>query len=122
VDGAQLIVLSEHVDYWNDIGWTDPYSAHKYSERQSAYAVQFAVGSVYTPEMVVDGHIELVGNDERGAIRAIEAASKEAKVPVRIASLRLDDDKTLAVHVEAGPTPIEVEPAQVRDGLTRDSG
>jgi hypothetical protein len=53
--------------------------------------------------MVVDGHIELVGSDERGAIRDIEAASKEAKVPVRIASLRLDDDKTLAVHVEAGP-------------------
>ena len=60
VDGAQLIVLSEHVDYWNRIGWTDPYSSRFFSDRQSAYGNRFGLSSVYTPQMVVDGETEFV--------------------------------------------------------------
>src|ERR1700756_328338 len=76
VSGVELIVLSEHVDYWNDIGWKDPFSSHEYSERQSAYAAQFGLGSVYTPQMVVDGRFEFVGSDERRANEAIKGAAK----------------------------------------------
>src|SRR5271169_3993333 len=86
VNGAELIVLSEHVDYWNDIGWKDPFSSHEYSERQSAYAAQFGRGSIYTPQMVVDGHIEFVGSDERRATQEIENATKVRKIPVSISS------------------------------------
>jgi hypothetical protein len=107
VRGAQLIVLSEHVDYWDDIGWKDPYSSHKYSERQSAYAVQFGRGSIYTPQMVVDGHFELVGSDEIGATQAIENAAKATKIPVTIAS-SLSDETTTTLHIEAGPLPSSV--------------
>src|SRR5260221_626270 len=90
VSGAELIVLSEHVDYWNDIGWKDPFSSHEYSERQSAYAAQFGLGSIYTPQIVVDGHFELVGSDERRATQAIERARKVRKIPV---SISLTDER-----------------------------
>jgi hypothetical protein len=75
VSGAELIVLSEHVDYWNDIGWRDPYSSHEYSERQSAYAAQFGLGGFYTPQMVVDGRFEFVGSDERRASQGVRKAA-----------------------------------------------
>lgn len=103
--GADLIVLSEHVDYWNDIGWRDPYSSHEYSERQSAYAGHFGLSGIYTPQMVVDGHFEFVGSDERRAAQAIENATKGAKTPVTISSIHLSDDHTVSLHLETGPLP-----------------
>ena len=105
VRGVELIVLSEHVDYWNDIGWRDPYSLHEYSQRQGAYAGHFGIGSVYTPQMVVDGNFEFVGSDERGAIEAIEGAAKTAKIPVSISSVHLEAGNAVTLHVEAGRLP-----------------
>ena len=104
ISGAELIVLSEHVDYWDDIGWKDPYSSHEYSERQSAYAAQFGLGTVYTPQMVVDGHFEFVGSDERRASQAIKEAVELPKAPVRL-SLGSSEGGDTIVHVEAGPLP-----------------
>jgi len=96
VNGAELIVL-------NDIGWKDPYSSHEYSERQRAYAARFARGRVYTPQMVIDGHLELVGSDERGAIAAVENEAKFVKVPLSLSAVHFDSSNKLSMHVEAGP-------------------
>jgi hypothetical protein len=114
VHGAELIVLSEHVDYWNHLGWTDPYSSHEYSERQSAYAGHFGLDTVYTPEMVVDGQFEFVGSDERRAVRAIRDAAKRIKAPVSVC-LGPNRGSSVAVHVKAGPLPaaIGAHPAAV---------
>jgi hypothetical protein len=89
VSGVELIVLSERVDYWNDIGWRDPYSLHEYSQRQGAYGGHFGITSVYTPQMVVDGHFEFVGSDERGAIEAQSKAQRKLQ-RYRSASLRFN--------------------------------
>src|SRR5438045_1836490 len=61
--GAQIIALSDHVDYWNHIGWRDPYSSHAFSVRQELYARRFRTSGPYTPQMVVDGRTEFVGSD-----------------------------------------------------------
>jgi hypothetical protein len=103
VNGAELIVLSEHVDYWNADGWWDPYSSHVYTERQNAYAARFAHGNVYTPQMVIDGHSELVGGDEQKAIQAVETETKFAKVPLKLSAIRVEGKNKLWMHVDAGP-------------------
>lgn len=115
IDGTELIVLSEHVDYWNGAGWKDPYSSLQYSQRQNAYAALFRLGSVYTPQMIVDGRYEFVGSDERRATEAIENASKSEKVMVNLSSAHLEFNSMVAVHVEAGrlPASIPVESADV---------
>lgn len=115
VNGARLIVLSEHVDYWNHIGWTDPYSSHFFSERQSAYGNRFGLSSVYTPQMVVDGQTEFVGNDSWLASKAVEKALALPKVAVRISDLSLDVAKMLEAHVDtdALPETLKVRKADV---------
>jgi hypothetical protein len=103
VRNADLIVLSEHVDYWDDIGWKDPYSSHEFSIRQGDYARRFRLEGPYTPQMVVDGDMELVGSDERRAIQVIENSIKTEKLPVVLSSIHREGNDNLAVHVETGP-------------------
>jgi hypothetical protein len=105
VAGAQLIVLSEHVDYWNHIGWTDPYSSRFFSDRQTAYSDRFGLSSVYTPQMVVDGASEFAGNDLRQASQAAQKALAVQKVAVRISAVSLDGSKTLQAHIDTDALP-----------------
>jgi hypothetical protein len=102
VPGVAMIVLSEHVDYWNHIGWKDPYSAHFYSERQSAYAKRFGLGSVYTPQMVVDGRSEFVGSNSELADKAFAKALGTPKLSVRLSSISIDTSNNLHAHLEVG--------------------
>ncbi len=76
VKDAEIIVLSEHVDYWNYLGWKDPFSSAQFSARQQQYGRRFGARGVYTPQMIVNGEAELIGSDERRARREIERAVK----------------------------------------------
>ena len=62
-DGRKIFALSFHVDYWNRLGWADPFSAKEYSQRQRTYAAQLNDNSVYTPQMIVNGSRQFVGSD-----------------------------------------------------------
>ncbi len=61
-DEVEVIGLSFHVDYWDYIGWKDPYAKRDYTIRQRVYARKFALNTIYTPQMIVNGKHEFVGS------------------------------------------------------------
>ena len=74
-----VVALSLHVDYWDYIGWKDPYAIAVATERQRAYASQFGKGFVYTPQMVVDGAAEAVGSHRSTVSDEIDARAQDAR-------------------------------------------
>jgi hypothetical protein len=92
MSGDQLVVgISEHVTYWNQLGWSDPYSAAIYTERQNAYGGRFNLDSVYTPQMVVNGAEQFVGNDASHLRSAVKRQLDQPEtVAVRILATKID--------------------------------
>jgi hypothetical protein len=76
VANAEIIALGEHVDYWDRLGWRDPFSSAVFTARQSEYdAKAFRTGNIYTPQLVVNGREAVVGSDYRAATSAIARAA-----------------------------------------------
>jgi hypothetical protein len=127
VPTAQVIVLSEHVDYWNRLGWRDPFSSEAFSARQTAYdRAVFQSGQIYTPQMVVGGQLQLIGSDYRAAIGAIRQVAAQPQ-PVSVTVAATAGASGLDVHVTAGTASgggiergLEVVVAIAEDGLTRE--
>lgn len=101
--GAQLIVLSEHVDYWNHDGWKDPYSSSALTQRQSAYDSGFGITDLYTPQMIADGTAVLRLNDSQQMSQALAKAAAAPAIPVRIDSVKIEGSNPplLRAHIEA---------------------
>jgi len=105
VRNAHLVVLSEHVDYWDHTGWRDPYSSHASSERQGLYAQHLNLQTVYTPQMIVNGESEFVGSNEQRALREIGKAARNPSVAITLSAIRFTRDLPLAMHVRIDPLP-----------------
>ena len=112
ISTEQLIVLSEHVEYWNHDGWTDPYSSHTLTERQDAYGQHFHLASVYTPQMIVDGTEQFVGNNGKQAEKVLLTAATAMKVPVQIKGAALDGS-VIHAHIDAAPLPDHAKKSDV---------
>ena len=83
VEGAEVIAFEAHVDYWNSLGWADPYSSPRWTERQTEYASTFG-NDPYTPELVVDGRSNFVGSNAREAHDEIGKAARQPKAEITI--------------------------------------
>jgi hypothetical protein len=114
--GEEVILLGEHVDYWNYIGWTDRFSSKQFSQRQSEYASALRA-EVYTPQMVIDGREQFVGNDAAEVASRIVAAAKRP-MPGQV-SLAWEGDRRLRVAVQSAPAvKAKVLLAITEDGLS----
>jgi hypothetical protein len=102
VPGAQLIVLSEHVTYWDQLGWKDPNSSQAFTDRQSSYENALGVDQVYTPQFVIDG-TQSVSLEKLQALEdALNKAKADAKVSITIGDVKTDasDPTLLRAHIE----------------------
>jgi hypothetical protein len=103
VNGAEVIVLGEHVDYWDGQGWHDRFSSHQYTERQNEYCGRLHVDNAYTPQMIVDGTDQFVGNDAIHAINAIQHAAQTPKIKLILSQPVVDAQKVSASVSASAP-------------------
>ena len=104
LNDAPVYALSFHVDYWNRLGWADPYSSPQISERQREYAAAAGSNRIYTPQMIVNGEVEFVGSNGRLADQALkDALSQDIFAALAVESA--DGDASVTVAYEATDAP-----------------
>jgi hypothetical protein len=100
-----VLALSFHVDYWNNLGWKDPYSSAENTRRQRAYAQHMDLRYVYTPQMVVQGSLQATGSDRTAIKNQIETARKLPRVDVTLTR----DGQEVQVAVAETTRPVEAD-------------
>jgi hypothetical protein len=117
---GEVIPLAFHVDYWNYIGWRDPFSDAAWSRRQRAYLRTLGGNSVYTPQAVIGGRRQCLGGDAPCIRAAVEAAAAQAEGQVTLA-FGSDAESavglTVAARAPAGAPPLDVMVAVFEKGL-----
>ncbi len=95
-----VLPLAFHVDYWDRLGWKDPYSSRGATDRQRGYAMRFGTTQIYTPQMVIDGTRQAVGSNRARVSLALDAAATHATpaVPLRLGR----EGGSLAIAIGAG--------------------
>jgi hypothetical protein len=84
-DRPDILALSFHVDYWDGLGWKDPFSSREATQRQERYKTLLDLATVYTPQIVVDGRWQAVGSDRDAVERALDAARRDhANLPIAL--------------------------------------
>lgn len=122
IEGVEVIAISEHVDYWNRLGWSDRFSSPAYSERQGEFARAFR-SQLYTPQLVIDGRLEVIGSDWPAVRASIVEAASHPHATVAVSATHSPDSQ-LTVNVTARDLPAHaggdatrIVIALVEDGL-----
>jgi hypothetical protein len=119
--GIEVIPLALHVDYWNRLGWRDPFSNESFSIRQRQYAEWMEEGRVYTPQLVVSGKEHCVGSS-RDCIEELVRKSAAEVDPVQLSVSGVSGDGSIAVTVDISgnsrPTRLVLYVALRQRGMT----
>lgn len=119
--GVELILLGEHVEYWNGPGWKDRFSAPVFTERQNDYVRSLHLATAYTPQLIVDGHLQTVGGNGPEIKRIIAESSRTQKTAT--VSLKLLSPDKLQVSVSAPKdAKLSLSLAITEDNLTTKIG
>jgi hypothetical protein len=104
VNEVEIIAIEEHVDYWDHLGWRDPFSSHDWTARQEDYARSFGHAGIYTPQLVVNGRRDLVGSSSREARQDIVEASKVPNASLRFSNLEVSlNSAAFSITIENAP-------------------
>lgn len=106
---GKVIPLAFHVDYWDHLGWRDPFSAADWTRRQQLYAGALRLRSAYTPQMVVNGARQFVGSNAVALDAALAEESKQAP----FGSVRVSAKRDSALHVSVGAKVTAAQPVDV---------
>jgi hypothetical protein len=101
VEGVEVLGLSNHVDYWDRLGWRDPFSSPFFSARQSTYSSDvFNSQDVYTPQLVVNGSLQAIGSDTNAVRRILRQAAERPRAAVTVAATEKDRVARIAVRID----------------------
>jgi hypothetical protein len=103
--GTPILGLSFHVDYWNHLGWKDPYSSKVFTDRQKMYASIMNLNSIYTPQMIINGNSEFVGSDLFNIKKNITAVpGNHSMLNIRLSNpVRSGDELTVNYMIDKNP-------------------
>lgn len=102
--GKPVYMLAFHVDYWNQLGWKDKFSAAEFTARQRQYADWMKLETIYTPQVVVNGISEYVGSNERSIVKAIDASLERGTDNALTLKGTLNNDRVQVDYTVTGST------------------
>lgn len=92
-----VLALSMHIDYWDYMGWKDPFAANVNTQRQRAYQRRLGGRFIYTPQIVIDGQAEVLASDRETALAAVESRTDRKKIVKPEMVMNMDGTATLIV-------------------------
>jgi len=103
IGGAEIIALEEHVDYWNSQGWKDPFSSANFTQHQQDYANLSLADTIYTPQMIIDGHAQIIGGRAQEVCDQIRAAASRPKLRLLLTATPAKKPHTFTLEVAPDP-------------------
>ena len=118
----RIFTLDFHVDYWDYLGWKDPFSKKEFTDRQQRYAQELKSNSIYTPQMIINGQTSFVGSDKE---RAKQEIDKALTLPA-LAKINLEvnygtQEISLGYSIEGAPKGSIMNAALVERGLVSEA-